>query len=99
MNFHAPERFLPERWLPEARTDPASPFFLDKRDVVQPFSAGPRNCIGRNVAYIEMRLILTRLLWNFDIGLCEESSAWYNQTAYTAWEKPPLMCRLTLKEN
>ncbi|KAJ5966639.1 hypothetical protein N7501_002887 [Penicillium viridicatum] len=99
VNFHAPERFLPERWLPEARTDPASPFFHDKRDVVQPFSAGPRNCIGRNVAYIEMRLILTRLLWNFDIGLCEESLAWYNQTAYTAWEKPPLMCRLTLKEN
>ncbi|KAJ6095342.1 hypothetical protein N7486_006088 [Penicillium sp. IBT 16267x] len=99
VDFHAPERFLPERWLPEARTDPASPFFSDKRDVVQPFSAGPRNCIGRNLAYIEMRLILSRLLWNFDLGLCEESSDWYDQKAYTAWEKPPLMCRLTLREN
>ncbi|KAL2850682.1 cytochrome P450 [Aspergillus pseudoustus] len=97
-NFHAPDRFLPERWLPEARTEPASPFFSDKRDVVQPFSVGPRNCIGRNLAYIEMRLILGRILWNFDLELCEESLAWYNQRAYTAWEKPPLMCRLTERE-
>ncbi|KAJ5629034.1 hypothetical protein N7490_011262 [Penicillium lividum] len=99
VNFHAPERFLPERWLPEARTDPDSPFFSDKRDFVHPFSVGQRNFIGRNLAYIEMRLILSRLLWNFDLRLCEESAAWYDQRAYTAWEKPSLMCSLTLREN
>ncbi|GFF58286.1 probable sterigmatocystin biosynthesis P450 monooxygenase stcF [Aspergillus lentulus] len=97
LNFYAPDRFLPERWLPEVKSDPTSPFFCDKREVVQPFSVGPRNCIGRNLAFAEMRLILARLLWNFDLELCEESLSWVDQRAYTIWEKPPLMCRLFLR--
>ncbi|KAF7585651.1 hypothetical protein BBP40_010354 [Aspergillus hancockii] len=96
-NFHTPERFIPERWLPEAKRDPASPFFSDERDVLQPFSTGPRNCIGRNLAFAEMRVILARVLWNFDLELCEESREWRDQKSYTLWEKPPLMCKLTLR--
>ncbi|RAQ47341.1 cytochrome P450 monooxygenase [Aspergillus flavus] len=98
-NFHAPDRFIPERWLPEAKSDPSSPFYSDNRGVVQPFSTGPRNCIGRNLAYAEMRVILARVLWNFDLELCEESTQWSDQKAYTLWEKPPLMCRLKLRES
>ncbi|CAK40052.1 hypothetical protein CBS115989_2208 [Aspergillus niger] len=96
-NFHAPERYLPERWLPEAKTDPASPFFSDNREVLQPFSIGPRNCIGRNLAFAEMRVIIARLLWNFDIEICEESKDWSDQKTFTLWEKPPLMCKLSLR--
>ncbi|GKZ31010.1 hypothetical protein AbraIFM66950_010930 [Aspergillus brasiliensis] len=96
-NFHAPKRYLPERWLPEARTDPASPFFSDNRDVLQPFSTGPRNCIGRNLALVEMRIIVARLLWNFDLELCEESRHWSEQKTFAVWEKSPLMCKLSLR--
>jgi cytochrome P450 len=36
------DEFIPERWIgTEGR------FANDKRGVVQPFSFGPRNCIGR----------------------------------------------------
>ncbi|KAL2820278.1 cytochrome P450 [Aspergillus granulosus] len=98
INFYAPDRFLPERWLPEARNDPSSPFFTDNRDVVQPFSVGPRNCIGRNLAFAEMRVILARVLWNFDLELCEESENWFDQKTYNLWEKPELMCKLKLRE-
>ncbi|PWY68979.1 cytochrome P450 [Aspergillus sclerotioniger CBS 115572] len=94
LNFYEPDKFIPERWLPESKNDPSSSFYHDNRDVVQPFSVGPRNCIGRNLAYAEMRVILARVLWNFDIELCEESLDWYNQKSYSLWEKPPLMCRL-----
>ncbi|KUM65390.1 hypothetical protein ACN42_g1683 [Penicillium freii] len=94
MNFHEPGRFIPDRWFPEVKNDPSSPFYLDNRDVVQPFSVGPRNCIGKNLAYNEMRLILARVLWKFDLGLCEESQAWNDQNSYTLWDKPPLMCTL-----
>ncbi|KAL3421832.1 hypothetical protein PVAG01_05988 [Phlyctema vagabunda] len=41
-----------------------------------------------------MRLILTRVLWNFDLELCEVSKDWSQQKMYTLWEKPPLMVRL-----
>jgi cytochrome P450 len=37
------------------------------RDASQPFSYGPRNCIGRNLAYVEMKLIIARLVWTFDL--------------------------------
>ncbi|PYI11212.1 cytochrome P450 [Aspergillus sclerotiicarbonarius CBS 121057] len=94
LNFSQPEKFIPERWLPESKNNPASPFYSDNREVVQPFSIGPRNCIGRNLAYAEMRVILARVLWNFDLELCEGSRGWYNQRSYSLWEKPPLMCKL-----
>ncbi|GKZ77674.1 hypothetical protein AnigIFM56816_011415 [Aspergillus niger] len=97
LNFYRPEEFIPERWLPQSKNDPSSPFYHDNRDVLQPFSVGPRNCIGRNLAYAEMRVILARVLWNFDIELCEESRDWHNQKSYNLWAKPPLMCRLKVR--
>ena len=40
-NFKDAESFIPERWMGDAR------YANDKRDAMQPFSFGPRNCIGR----------------------------------------------------
>ncbi|KAI5926239.1 cytochrome P450 [Camillea tinctor] len=58
--FYLPDSFIPERWLDEER------FANDKKDMLQPFSYGPRNCIGKNLAYVEMRIVLARVLWNKD---------------------------------
>ena len=96
-NFHDPKSFHPERWFASASKDPSSPFYNDNRAVVQPFHVGPRNCIGKNLAYNEMRLILARVLWNFDLELCEESKDWAFQQghrSYILWLKPDLNCRL-----
>ncbi|PKY00246.1 cytochrome P450 [Aspergillus campestris IBT 28561] len=93
-HFHDAHRFIPERWLPEAKNDPSSPFYNDHRDILQPFLVGPRNCLGKNLAYSEMRIIMARMLWNFDLQLCEESATWNEQRSYLLWEKPPLMCQL-----
>lgn len=40
-NFVEPKKFIPERWLGQ---DPK--YANDKRQLSQPFSVGPRNCIG-----------------------------------------------------
>lgn len=37
-----------------------------------------------------MRLIMARLLWNFDFILDAESSNWHEQKTFALWEKPPL---------
>ncbi|KAI4220070.1 MAG: hypothetical protein L6R36_007884 [Xanthoria steineri] len=93
-NFHLPDSFIPERWLPECTADPSSAFYNDRRGVVQPFSVGPRACLGKGLAYNEMRVILARLLWNFDLELCPESKEWEQQRTFTLWEKRSLTCRV-----
>ncbi|PTB64949.1 cytochrome P450 [Trichoderma citrinoviride] len=91
--FHDAESFIPERWLGDTR------FESDKRDAFMPFSVGPRNCIGRNLAYLEMRLILARMVWNFDIKLAEESVGWDTRSkVYMLWEKGPIYVYLTRRE-
>ncbi|GME48511.1 Cytochrome P450 [Neofusicoccum parvum] len=40
-NFKDPDSFVPERWLPGSGYDD------DKKDALNPFSLGPRNCIGK----------------------------------------------------
>jgi len=87
--FSRPEDFIPERWT----GDPE--FQNDNKAVVMPFSNGPRNCIGRNLAYVEMRLVLARLLFNFDIKATPESQGWLNgQGVYLLWNKPALWITL-----
>ncbi|OIW33137.1 cytochrome P450 [Coniochaeta ligniaria NRRL 30616] len=88
-NFRQPQEFIPERWLGDPR------FASDMRDVVNPFSMGPRNCIGKNLAYAEMRLILARVLWNFDLEIMPDSRDWNKQDVYTLWEKGALNVKLT----
>ncbi|KAK2814459.1 hypothetical protein FQN49_008179, partial [Arthroderma sp. PD_2] len=85
-HFASPDEFIPERWLSDPR------FNDDTREIFQPFSVGPRNCIGQGMAKVELRLVLARILWNFDLELSPESMNWTdNQSIYGLWKKAPLM--------
>lgn len=93
-NFASPTSFIPERWLSSAPVEFAS----DKAISSQPLSVGPRSCIGKNLAYAEMRLILARVLWNFDIAVPNEGKSvmtWASQKTYMLVEKQPFEVRLT----
>lgn len=97
-NFHLPDSFIPDRWLPSS----PSCFATDHRAACQPFSTGPRGCLGKSLAYHELRLILARLLWGFDLALCPESDQgkrWDAQRVYMLWEKGLLMCMLKIRED
>ncbi|KAK2794590.1 hypothetical protein FQN52_008171 [Onygenales sp. PD_12] len=89
-HFTDPDTYHPERFLGDVR------FATDKREVLQPFHVGPRNCIGRNLAYAEMRLILARLVFNFDLRLAVESTGWMqSQKIFNLWQRGPLKVYLT----
>ncbi|GKT41806.1 cytochrome P450 monooxygenase aclL [Colletotrichum spaethianum] len=84
-NFKNHSAFHPERFM----GDPE--YASDRKEAFQPFHLGPRNCLGKNLAYVEMRIILARLLWNFDLVLADDSQQWMEtQKIYTLWEKGPL---------
>jgi len=57
--FEAPERFLPERHLNEPLRPPGH----------VPFGIGSRVCLGKPLAELEVRLLMTRLLQQLDFEL------------------------------
>ncbi|KAL5348054.1 Zeaxanthin epoxidase, chloroplastic [Pseudogymnoascus australis] len=76
LNFHDPDDFRPERWLGDDEE-----YANDRLGASLPFGTGPRVCIGRNLAYMEMRLVAAHLLWSFDMAIDRgryerENSAW-----------------------
>lgn len=62
--YPQPERFRPERFLPENKHHLVPYTFL-------PFGAGPRHCLGMRFAYQEIKLLLAQLLRRFSFGLAE----------------------------
>ncbi|TGO86082.1 hypothetical protein BPOR_0337g00070 [Botrytis porri] len=106
-NFHLPYEFHPERWLSTADiedlksafpdmklTDPKI-FKGDDRKARQPFSVGPANCIGKNLAYAEMRVLLGNAVWGFDLEGARDSETWLERNRiYMLWKKPELWVKL-----
>lgn len=84
-----PETFVPERWLtPEDRQASAADLPLAFTDPAQksthntaafvPFSFGPAMCVGKNLAYQEMRVVVSVLMRRFEMRFAEGfvSASW-----------------------
>lgn len=84
---------MPERWLPE--NERPAEFQSDHLAASQPFSVGPTNCLGKPLAWAEMRLILSRLIWFFELeGVNGKPFNWEAQKMIMTVEKDPLWLRL-----
>ncbi|KAH9035153.1 high nitrogen upregulated cytochrome P450 monooxygenase 2 [Lactarius deliciosus] len=59
-NFHTPEAFLPERWF-----STGAPVGEHNTAAFFPFSYGPTICAGKNLALMEMRMVLCWVLRRF----------------------------------
>jgi cytochrome P450 len=63
-------QFKPERWLKRAKNVDGKgeeEDFFDKRAGPNlAFSAGPRQCSGKSLAYMKLRAVITLLIWNFE---------------------------------
>ncbi|XP_023292296.2 probable cytochrome P450 12d1 proximal, mitochondrial [Lucilia cuprina] len=68
--FPQPDKFLPERWLRDEnnKKDKLDPFSY------LPFGVGPRICVGKRLAELEMEVVLLKLLRNFDVEFNYDAS-------------------------
>lgn len=41
-----------------------------------------------------MKLILSRIVFNFDLELIDNGDSWYDQLTYILWVKKPLMMKV-----
>ncbi|KAK4627014.1 Cytochrome P450 monooxygenase [Fulvia fulva] len=55
------DSFVPERWY-------SKPDMVKHQDAFAPFSMGPFNCIGRNLARMELRTLTAQLLLKYDVA-------------------------------
>ena len=54
--------FIPERWIPGSGQEPSE----DARRAFNPFSLGPRTCIGRPLAMMEVSVAMALVLYRMD---------------------------------
>jgi len=94
--FHTPDAFLPERWLSKGTPDGEH-----HRDAFFPFSYGPTSCVGKNLALVEMRMVLCWILRHFRLSRAPG-------VVYEEWEgkikdwfvvhQEPLLVNVSLRE-
>lgn len=65
-NFSYPDEFIPERWLRDGRPNDIINHNLD---AFIPFSFGPQNCVGKNVAILELRAVLALVVQHFNFNI------------------------------
>lgn len=66
-----PDTFIPERWLVN-KDDPLYPV----KGAWRGFEFGPRNCIGQELAMLEMKLVMVMTLREFDV-----------RSSYEEWDR------------
>ncbi|KAI1938779.1 hypothetical protein LOZ57_006325 [Ophidiomyces ophidiicola] len=76
--YREPLAYLPERWIEGSMCQTDNKIWVSSKDDVEiarkafcPFSFGPRGCIGKSMALMEMRLTLARMLFLFDVELAD----------------------------
>ncbi|KAL2061564.1 hypothetical protein VTL71DRAFT_6941 [Oculimacula yallundae] len=63
-NFSLPTEFIPERWT-------TKPELVLNRQAFIPFSTGMTNCPGKKLAMMELRDVIARTIFEFDVCLAE----------------------------
>jgi cytochrome P450 len=82
----APERWLVEEGGKETFSSTAGPQML--------FGAGPRGCYGRKLAHLQLRFLITMIVWSFDMRSAGEKLSSY--AAIDGMTRRPKQCYLNL---
>ncbi|KAL9587473.1 MAG: hypothetical protein Q9203_003497 [Teloschistes exilis] len=68
---HDAFRFRPERWLPNDKDSSSATDLAATESAFAPFSSGSRGCPGKNLAYIELSIVMAKTLFRADVRLAE----------------------------
>ncbi|PPQ70397.1 hypothetical protein CVT24_013135 [Panaeolus cyanescens] len=80
------EAFRPERWFERDAAEMQKTF--------NPFSVGPRACVGRNLAFLELQIIIASIIRRYDIVLEEEGQKLETREGFL---RKPLGCKVGIK--
>ncbi|KAL6704221.1 hypothetical protein ACN47E_008478 [Coniothyrium glycines] len=89
LHWKDPDKFVPERWLPD-ELEYSEYHQYDNREAWLGFGVGPRTCIGKNIALHEIRGILAKLVYFFDLLPPPDKVNWLKNKRNNIWAKLPL---------
>ena len=69
-----PFTFNPSRWIESADDATIVASVQRAQSAFCPFSIGPRGCVGKTMAYAEMKILLARVTWLYDMRLKQGST-------------------------
>lgn len=69
--FPDPFVFRPERWIVDEKAGVTANSVSRAESAFAPFSIGSRGCIGKNLAYLEMKITMARVLHRFEVRRLE----------------------------
>lgn len=83
--------FKPERWL----VNDGNEFDAGSGPQLA-FSLGTRSCFGKRLAYVQLRILVTLIVWNFELERCpDELSSYGHKTSLTT---EPTQCFVRLSK-
>ncbi|PMD39569.1 cytochrome P450 [Hyaloscypha variabilis F] len=88
--FKDPDAFIPERWLDPEGTDNLA--------ASSPFLLGPGLCLGINMAWMELRILIAKMVFWFDFELAGDNSGWEHLQNYILWKKPALWVNVRTRD-
>ncbi|KAJ9220368.1 hypothetical protein DTO169C6_7257 [Paecilomyces variotii] len=76
--YREPSAYVPERWIDGAICQTGNSSWQTTKEELEiarrafcPFSIGPRGCIGKSMALMELRLTIARMMFLFDVSLAD----------------------------
>ncbi|KAF2098372.1 benzoate 4-monooxygenase cytochrome P450, partial [Rhizodiscina lignyota] len=69
-----PFTYRPERWIAGSSPDATAESVAVAKRAFCPFGIGSRGCLGKGFAYLELRLAVATILFNYDVRLDPEDS-------------------------
>ncbi|KAI0203726.1 cytochrome P450 [Astrocystis sublimbata] len=93
--FRDPLQYRPERWLPTDHHLYDDKYANDNLEAFIPFSQGPRMCSGKEIAWWQARLVMSKVLFTIDPELVpgQDVDLERDLTAWAYWVKPELRVR------
>ena len=93
--FSYPETFWPDRWLIAAGLQESTEKIAHDQRAFIPFSFGPMNCVGKQLALKDMRMVLCHMMQKLEMRLPEGVTAQdiEKNIAYSRGEVPVVIKR------
>lgn len=88
--------FQPDRWMAGGPDKNGGKSFDPTAGPQLAFGLGTRGCYGKRLVYLEMRILLTLVVWNFDLLACPAGLSGYQASLITTNE--PQQCYVRLRE-